>query len=78
LQFLRLLRINPQILATAGRSGILFEILRKVAKRNIPILISKSAPTNLAVRLAVEVGITIIGFVRAKRMNVYANEWRVM
>jgi len=54
------------------------EILCKVAKRNIPILISKSAPTNLAVRLAAEVGITLIGFVRAKRMNVYANDWRVI
>jgi len=54
------------------------EILRKVAKRNIPILISKSAPTNLAVRLAAEAGITLIGFVRAKRMNVYANDWRVI
>ena len=54
------------------------EILCNVAKRNIPILISKSAPTNLAVRLAAEMGITLIGFVRAKRMNVYANEWRVI
>ena len=49
-----------------------------MAKRNIPILISKSAPTNLAERLAAEVGITLIGFVRARRMNVYANEWRVI
>jgi FdhD protein len=49
-----------------------------MAKRNVPILISKSAPTNLAVRLGVEVGITLIGFVRARRMNVYANEWRVI
>ena len=65
-------------MAYAGRSGILFEVVRKVAKRNFPPLISKSAPTNLAVRLAAEVGITLIGFVRSKRMNVYANEWRVM
>jgi len=49
-----------------------------VAKRNILILISKSAPTNLAGRLAAEVEITLIGFARVKRMNVYANEWRVM
>jgi len=49
-----------------------------MAKRNIPLLSSKSASTNLAVRLAAEVGITLIGFVRAKRMNVYANEWRVI
>jgi len=65
-------------LAYAGRSGILFQVVRKVAKRNIPILISKSAPTNLAERLAAEVRITLIGFVRARRMNVYANEWRVI
>ncbi len=54
------------------------EILLKVAKRNIPILISISAPTNLAVRLAADLGITLIGFVREKRMNVYTNEWRVI
>lgn len=54
------------------------EILLKVAKRNIPILISISAPTNLAVRFAAELGITLIGFVREKRMNVYTNEWRVI
>jgi len=33
--------------------------------------------SDLAVRLAAEVGIILIGFERAKRMNVYANEWRV-
>ena len=54
------------------------EVLLKVAKKNIPILISKSAPTNLAVRLADDLGITLIGFVREKRMNIYTNEWRVI
>jgi len=54
------------------------EILLRVAKRNIPILISISAPTNLAVRFAAELGITLIGFVREKRMNIYTNEWRVI
>ncbi len=54
------------------------EILLRVAKRNIPILISISAPTNLAVRLAADLGITLIGFVRRKRMNVYTNGWRVI
>jgi len=67
---------EERMLVTSCR--ISSEILCKVAKRNIHILISKSAPTNLTVRLAAEVGITLIGFVRAKRMNVYANEWRVM
>jgi FdhD protein len=52
--------------------------LLKVARRNIPVLISKSAPTALGVRLANELGITLIGFVRGKRMNVYAHDWRIM
>ncbi len=63
------------IIITSGR--ISSEILLKVAKRKIPIIISISAPTNLGVRLADDLGITLIGFVRGKRMNVYTNGWRV-
>ncbi len=63
------------IIITSGR--ISSEILLKVAKRDIPILVSKSAPTNLGVRLANDLGVTLIGFVRGSRMNVYANGWRV-
>jgi len=73
--FLEGIPTDDRILITSGR--VSSEILVKVAKRNIPILISKSAPTNLGVRLANEVGITLIGFVRGKRMNVYANSWRM-
>jgi FdhD protein len=61
---------------TSGR--VSSEILLKVAKRNIPILISKSAPTDVAVKLAESLGITLIGFVRGTRMNVYANSQRVI
>ncbi len=64
------------IITTSGR--ISSEILLKVAKRKIPIIISISAPTNLGVRLADDLGITLIGFVRGKRMNVYTNGWRVV
>ncbi len=66
---------DDRIIITSGRSSS--EILLKVAKRGIPILVSKSAPTNLGVRLAVDLGITLVGFVRGQRMNVYANGWRV-
>jgi len=66
---------DDRIIITSGR--ISSEILLKVAKRNIPILISKSAPTSLGVRLAADLGITLIGFVRGKRMNVYTDGWRV-
>jgi FdhD protein len=67
--------IEERIITTSGR--ISSEILLKVAKRNIPILISKAAPTDLGVSLADRLGITLIGFVRGKRMSVYANDWRV-
>lgn len=63
------------MIITSGR--ISSEILLKVAKRKIPIIISTSAPTNLGVRLANDLGMTLIGFVRGKRMNVYTNGWRV-
>jgi len=66
---------DNRIIITSGR--ISSEILLKVARGNIPILISKAAPTNLGVRLADELGITLIGFVRERRMNIYANSWRV-
>jgi len=67
---------KDRITITSGR--ISSEILLKVARRNIPLLISKSAPTNLGVRLAADLGVTLIGFARGKRMNVYANSWRVL
>ena len=66
---------DERIVITSGR--VSSEILLKVAKRNIPILISKSAPTNVGVRLAQDMGMTLLGFVRGKRINVYANDWRI-
>ena len=66
---------DDRIIVTSGR--VSSEILLKAAKRNIPLLISKSAPTDLGVRLANDLGVTLIGFVRGKRMNVYSNDWRV-
>ncbi len=67
---------DDRIIITSGR--ISSEILLKVAKRNIPILISKSAPTDLGVKLANDLGVTLLGFVRGKRINAYTNNWRIM
>ena len=53
------------------------EVLLKVSKIGTGILLSKSAPTDLALRLADDLNITAIGFVRDKRMNVYTHEERV-
>ncbi len=67
---------DGRIVVTSGR--ISSEILLKVAKRNIPIIISKSAPTDLGMKLAKDLGITLLGFVRGKRMNVYTHEGRII
>lgn len=53
------------------------EMLLKVAKRGVPVLVSVSVPTNLGVRLANELGVTLVGSVRRKRMNVYSGGWRI-
>lgn len=68
--------IADSLIITSGR--ISSEILLKVAKRNIPVLISKSAPTNLGAKLASDFGITLIGFARGNRMNVYTQDFRVL
>src|SRR4030042_5493001 len=64
-----------RIVVTSGR--VSSEILLKVSRRNIPIIISKSAPTNLGVRLASELGMTLLGFARGRRVNGYTNDWRI-
>ena len=66
---------DDHVVITSGR--ISSEILLKVARRNIPIIISKSAPTDLGVRLANDLGITLLGFVRGKRINAYTNYSRI-
>ena len=66
---------DERLVITSGR--ISSEILLKVARRNIPVIISKSAPTDLGVKLASDLGMTLLGFVRGKRINAYANDWRI-
>jgi FdhD protein len=69
------LATDGHIIITSGR--ISSEILLKVARRNVPIIVSKSVPTSLGVRLADELGVTLVGFVRGKRMNVYTHAERI-
>ena len=67
---------GERVVITSDR--ISSEILLKVAKINIPIIISKSAPTDLGVKLANDLGITLLGFVKGKRINAYTNDWRIV
>jgi FdhD protein len=70
------IRTTDRIMVTTGR--ISSEILVKAARSRTPIIVSKSAPTDLAVRLATDFGITLVGFARGSRMNIYSNAWRVV
>ena len=67
--------VADRILMTSGR--ISSEILFKAAGNNVPLLVSKSAPTDMGVELAQELGMTLIGFVRGGGMNVYAGVERI-
>ncbi|MCE2791536.1 MAG: formate dehydrogenase accessory sulfurtransferase FdhD [Planctomycetota bacterium] len=62
-------------LVISGR--VSFEIMQKALAARVPIIIAVGAPTSLAVELAAQYGLTLVGFTSAKRMNVYAGGKRV-
>jgi FdhD protein len=70
-----LLPLSGHILMVSGRSS--FEILQKGLMAGVPIVCAVSAPSSLAMSLAREFGITLVGFLRAERFNVYAGLERV-
>jgi FdhD protein len=62
-------------LMVSGRGG--FEIIQKALLAGVPLLASVSAPSSLAVRLARETGLTLVGFLRGRRFLVYSGEERL-
>jgi FdhD protein len=54
------------------------EMLLKAARRGFPVVISVASPTNVAVRMANDMGMTMVGMVRGKRLNIYSEAWRIV
>lgn len=67
--------LKDKIVIISGRVSL--EMILKAAQMQMPIVIAKSAPTSLSVALAKKLNITLVGFVRDNKMNIYANENRI-
>ncbi len=70
------LNIEEMLVLTSGR--ISSEVMFKIQKMGTAIVISRSAPTSLAIRLAGKWNVTLVGFARGKRMNVYTAKERIL
>ncbi|WP_217595350.1 formate dehydrogenase accessory sulfurtransferase FdhD [Cohnella sp. GbtcB17] len=70
------LSARDRVIVFSGRLSS--EVVLKAAKIGCPILLSKSAPTDLALRLADDLGITCVGFIRADSLNVYTHHHRIV
>lgn len=69
------IRMADKLIVFSGR--VSSEVLLKVSKIGAGILISKSAPTRLALELANDLGITVVGFARGNSLNIYTHGDRI-
>ena len=70
------LPLSNLIMLVSGRGG--FEIIQKALAAGVPVVASVSAPSSLAVKLAREFGLTLVGFLRGQRFVVYSGSFRCL
>ena len=68
--------LHDRVMVISGRAS--FEILQKAAIARLPIVCAVSAPSSLAVQMARDLNITLIGFLRGETMNIYAATERIV
>lgn len=69
------LRLRPYVVLTTGR--VSSDIIQRAAVAQIPVVVSRAAPTSRAIDLAASVGLTLVGFARGERMNIYTHPQRI-
>lgn len=69
------LPLGGHLLMVSGRTS--YEIMQKALTAGLPVVCAVSAPSSLAVDLAGEFGMTLVGFLREERFNVYAGAHRI-